>query len=269
MKYLITYIVIAVIFQTIYTIISYKKALKKFKQKHEYDFLKHFYEDFFSSPSMRSLKLKIWNWYTIMFVFIPMSIFICQFLFPFSLLSIIKKLLGYKSKLQKEVDIEEKEMDEASKKHDEFMRTESDINPNMEEINKMKNRIFLGGTCNNSTWRNELMQSVQVDMFNPVVEDWTPECQQNEMDEKENKCNIHFYCITKEMTGVFSIAEVIDSVHNKKVRTILHVIPDEFEQKQLKSLQAVVDLVNLRGGIAYIDSELNRSARLLNYCFKI
>ena len=133
----------------------------------------------------------------------------------------------------------------------------------------MKNRIFLGGTCNNSTWRNELMQSVQVDMFNPVVEDWTPECQQNEMDEKENKCNIHFYCITKEMTGVFSIAEVIDSVHNKKVRTILHVIPDEFEQKQLKSLQAVVDLVNLRGGIAYIDSELNRSARLLNYCFKI
>lgn len=132
----------------------------------------------------------------------------------------------------------------------------------------MKNRIFLGGTCNNSTWRDELMQSVQVDMFNPVVEDWTPECQQNEMDEKENKCNIHFYCITKEMTGVFSIAEVIDSVHNKKVRTILHVIPDEFEPKQLKSLQAVVDLVNLRGGIAYIDSELNRSSRVLNFSFK-
>jgi hypothetical protein len=132
----------------------------------------------------------------------------------------------------------------------------------------MKNRIFLGGTCNNSTWRDELMPLVQVDMFNPVVADWTPECQANEMDEKENKCNIHFYCITKEMTGVFSIAEVMDSVHNKKVRTIMHVIPDGFEAKQLKSLQAVADLVNLRGGIAYIDSELNRSARILNNCFK-
>jgi len=132
----------------------------------------------------------------------------------------------------------------------------------------MKNRIFLGGTCNNSTWRDELMPLVQVDMFNPVVADWTPECQANEMDEKENKCNIHFYCITKEMTGVFSIAEVIDSVHNKNVRTIMHVIPDGFEPKQLKSLQAVADLVNLRGGIAYIDSELNRSARILNNCFK-
>jgi len=109
---------------------------------------------------------------------------------------------------------------------------------------------------------------VQVDMFNPVAVDWTPECQANEMDEKENKCNIHFYCITKEMTGVFSIAEVMDSVHNKKVRTILHVIPDGFEARQLKSLQAIADLVNLRGGIAYIDSELNRSVRILNNCFK-
>jgi len=27
-------------------------------------------------------------------------------------------------------------------------------------------------------------------------------------------------------------------------------------------------LVNLRGGIAYIDSELNRSVRILNNCFK-
>ena len=132
----------------------------------------------------------------------------------------------------------------------------------------MKNRIFLGGTCNNSTWRDMLMRMMQLDVFNPVVEDWTPECQKIEQDEKENKCNVHFYCITKEMTGVFSIAEVIDSVHNKKVRTILHVIPEGFEKFQVKSLQAVVDLVNLRGGIAYMDNELERSAKVLNWCFK-
>lgn len=131
----------------------------------------------------------------------------------------------------------------------------------------MKNRIFLGGTCNNSTWRDELMPVVQVDMFNPVVADWTPECQANEMDEKENKCNIHFYCITKEMTGVFSIAEVMDSVHNKRVRTILQVIPEGIELRQMKSLSAVVDLVNLRGGIAYVDNDINRAARVLNNSF--
>lgn len=69
------------------------------------------------------------------------------------------------------------------------------------------------------------------------------------------------------MKGVFSIAEVVDSVHNKNIRTILHIIPDGFDKGQLKSLEATVDLVNSRGGIAYVDSGLMRSVRVLNYCF--
>ena len=66
----------------------------------------------------------------------------------------------------------------------------------------MKNKIFLGGTCAETTWRNDLIRTLnQIEYFNPVVEDWTPECQQVEINEKENHCNIHFYCITKEMQG--------------------------------------------------------------------
>ena len=129
------------------------------------------------------------------------------------------------------------------------------------------NKIFLGGTCAETTWRNDLINVLQVPYFNPVVEDWTLECQAIEMQEKEHHCNIHFYLISKEMKGVFSIAEVVDSVHIKQKRTILHVLPDGFDTAQLKSLSAVVDLVNLRGGIAYIDSDLLRSARVLNYSF--
>ncbi len=129
-------------------------------------------------------------------------------------------------------------------------------------------KIFLGGTCNNSSWRERIESLVQVAMFNPVVDDWTADCQAIEMDEKENKCDIHLYVITSQMTGVFSIAEAIDSVHNKNKKTLLHVIPDGFDKGQLKSLSAVVDLVKLRGGIAYIDSELERTARVLNYAFR-
>ena len=134
----------------------------------------------------------------------------------------------------------------------------------------MENRIFLGGTCNNSTWRDDIIHNLAVGIqyFNPVVKDWTPECQAIEMAEKENGCNVHLYVITHEMIGTFSIAEVIDSAHNHKVRTILHIIPKGFEAGPLKSLQAVVDLVNLRGGIAYIDNELARTSRLLNNAFK-
>lgn len=128
----------------------------------------------------------------------------------------------------------------------------------------MEEKIFLGGTCNNSTWRDKLIPILQAAYFNPVVEDWTPKCQAEEYKQKE-VCRIHFYCITKEMTGVFSIAEVIDSVHNKEKLTYLQVIPDGFDSKQLKSLRAVVDLVRKRGGIAYVDNDINRAARLLNY----
>lgn len=129
----------------------------------------------------------------------------------------------------------------------------------------MGNRIFLGGTCAETTWRDELVKDLKVDYFNPVVGDWTPECQKNEIIEKEQKCNIHFYMITSAMKGVFSIAEVVDSVHNKEKITILHVNPTGFDNAQIKSMEAVVDLVNSRGGMAgFVSDKLNYSADLLN-----
>jgi len=130
------------------------------------------------------------------------------------------------------------------------------------------NKVFLGGTCAETTWREELMAVLQVDYFNPVVEDWTPECQANEEVEKRDKCNIHLYVITKEMMGVFSIAEVIESVHNQTKATILHVVPDGFDEGQLRSLKAVVEMVKKHGGIGYVDTDLARTARVINYSFK-
>ena len=132
----------------------------------------------------------------------------------------------------------------------------------------MKNRIFLGGTCNETTWRDELINLIQVDWFNPVVEDWNEEWQKIKEEEKELRCDVHFYLIRKEMKGVFSIAEVIDSVHTRGKRTIFHVMPDGFDKSQLKSLQAVVNLVIKRGGIAFVDSDIKRSARIINNCFQ-
>ena len=125
-------------------------------------------------------------------------------------------------------------------------------------------RVFLGGTCNDSTWRDALISSLTIDAFNPVVKDWDESAQIKEIYEKANKCNVHLYVITKEMTGVFSIAEAIDSVHTPDKLTIFQVIPEGFEGHQLKSLQAVVDLINKRGGIAFVESTLSRLTGLLN-----
>lgn len=132
---------------------------------------------------------------------------------------------------------------------------------------KITNRIFLGGTCNGTTWRDEMIKDLKVDYFNPVVEDWTSEAQENERLEKDSKCNIHLYVITNKMKGVFSIAEAVDSAHNKKVDTIFHVIPKGFKDFQIKSLKAVVDLINSIGGTAYLEENLDFTTAYINYTY--
>lgn len=127
------------------------------------------------------------------------------------------------------------------------------------------NRVFLGGTCNNSTWREELIPLLEIDYFNPIVEDWTPECKAIEDDEKKNKCNIHLYVITSEMTGVYSIAEIIDSAWDMTKDCYVHVITEGFTDTQLKSLKAVVQLANERGAVIIGNPGLQNVADFLNF----
>lgn len=119
-------------------------------------------------------------------------------------------------------------------------------------------RVFLGGTCNGSTWRDELIPKLGIEFFNPVVNDWTSECQEEEYRQKE-LCNIHLYCITSKMSGVFAIAEAIDSVHINNIRTLFHVKPSGFNLGQLKSLKAVADLIDRRGGLSLISENIEDS----------
>lgn len=114
---------------------------------------------------------------------------------------------------------------------------------------------FLGGTCAETTWRDELMpllDKANIKYFNPVVKDWTPECQAIEEDEKNNKCNVHLYVITPEMQGVYSIAEIINScwqavLYGTTVNKVYFYILDpdnKFSKGQLKSLNATIRLCN-------------------------
>ena len=112
------------------------------------------------------------------------------------------------------------------------------------------NRIFLGGTCAETTWRDELIKGLvnyDCEWFNPVVKDWTPECQVIEEDEKNNKCNVHLYVITPEMKGVYSIAEIINScwqaqLYGTKVNNVVFVVLGEWDKGQKKSFEATLRL---------------------------
>jgi dUTP pyrophosphatase len=112
-------------------------------------------------------------------------------------------------------------------------------------------KVFLGGTCNESKWREKIIPLLMCDYFNPVVEDWTPECQQIEEDEKNLYCDYHLYVITPKMKGVFSIAEVVNDSAKIGDKCIFCVTKEEddndFQKHELKSLDATSKLVAKNG----------------------
>nr|DAF66698.1 MAG TPA: Nucleoside 2-deoxyribosyltransferase like protein [Caudoviricetes sp.] len=91
-------------------------------------------------------------------------------------------------------------------------------------------KVFLGGTCNDSKWRYELIPMLDIDYFNPVVDDWTEECYQEELKQREI-CDYCLYVITPRMTGVYSIAEVVDDSNKRPNKTILCVLKLDVDYK--------------------------------------
>lgn len=112
-------------------------------------------------------------------------------------------------------------------------------------------KVFLGGTCAESTWRDELISMLTIDYFNPVVDDWTPECQTEEIKQRQ-ECDYCLYVITPKMTGVYSIAEVVDDSNKRPDKTIFCVLEEDdglkFTVGQMKSLNQVGKMVESNGG---------------------
>ena len=137
------------------------------------------------------------------------------------------------------------------------------VNNPKSEGEKMK--VFLGGTCNESKWRDEMIQRLKIDYFNPVVEDWNEECQAREIEERST-ADYCLYVITPKMTGVYSIAEVVDDSNKRPKKTILVTLyedeEEDFDVSQQRSLGMVVQMVCDNGGKAFYS--LGLAANYLN-----
>ena len=122
----------------------------------------------------------------------------------------------------------------------------------------MKKKVFLGGTCAESTWREYLISKLdkdRIDYFNPVVEDWTEECMDREIFEREH-CDYVLYTITPLMQGVYSIAEVVDDSNKRPEKTLFCVLDEDngkyFTEGQIRSLNQVSKMVSNNGGKVFI-----------------
>lgn len=117
-------------------------------------------------------------------------------------------------------------------------------------------KVFLGGTCNESKWRETIIPRLKCDYFDPVVDDWNEEAQKRERYEREF-CDYVLYTITPKMTGVYSIAECIDDSNKQPKKTILCILKFDqdsdnnvisFDDGQMRSLMQVGEMVIRNGG---------------------
>ena len=126
-------------------------------------------------------------------------------------------------------------------------------------------KVFLGGTCNGSNWRELLIPLLKVNFYNPIVEDWTEEAKKEEIRQRK-ECDWVLYVITPKMTGVYSIAEVVQDSNEKPQKTLFCVLKEDedkiFNEAQLKSLDAVGEMVKNNG--AKVFNTLEEIAEYLN-----
>lgn len=127
--------------------------------------------------------------------------------------------------------------------------SESKFNMRLDKEDKPQ-RFFLGGTTAGSTWRDEVIQELEkrkLEYFNPVVPDWNDEARKKEEEEKE-KCDTMLFLITPEMQGVYSIAEIINSVWEVVTSgngfVYFGVLEDGWDEARLRSLRATLDMVS-------------------------
>lgn len=94
----------------------------------------------------------------------------------------------------------------------------------------MKKLLFLGGTCGANQWRETFMaklieQGVPAErLFNPVVPDWTPECQAAEDEAKAGASHCLYYIanpftVGNETSG-YSLVELTMGLYDQPATTV-------------------------------------------------
>ena len=106
---------------------------------------------------------------------------------------------------------------------------------------------------------------LKIDYFNPVVEDWTPECMEEEIKQRKES-DYCLYVLTPKMIGVYSVAEVVDDSNKQPNKTVLCILLTDgelaFDKVQMKSLEQVNKMVAYNG--AHVFNTLKCVANFLN-----
>lgn len=113
-----------------------------------------------------------------------------------------------------------------------------------------KQLVFLGGTCNESTWRDKLIDGLKMSYFNPVVQDWKEDDKEKENQIKDS-ADFNLFVFTPKHTGYFSFVEAALLAVKSASRTILCVLQDDdgstFDDDIKRSVDAIIEELSKEG----------------------
>jgi len=111
-------------------------------------------------------------------------------------------------------------------------------------------KVFLGGTVNGSTWRTSVKEQLNINYFDPVVDDWNDAAYERELTERRY-CDYLLYVLTPKMTGFYAIAEVTDDSYKRPDKTIFCYLPEDgdaaFSDEQIAEMESLGQTVVSNG----------------------
>lgn len=126
-------------------------------------------------------------------------------------------------------------------------------------------KVFLGGTCNGSTWRDRIIPLLEIDYYNPVVNEWDGKSCERELEERE-KCDYCLYALTPLMEGAYSVAELVDDSNKRPEKTIFVWLERDgdaaFSAHQKKAMEKIAAMVKRNG--AHCFETIEAAAAFLN-----
>lgn len=111
-------------------------------------------------------------------------------------------------------------------------------------------KVFLAGTSNLNSWREELINLLTIDYVNPTYS--------NSININQEDCTHILYVVSKKTTTSYSI----DEITNKIVFCFLPSSEEEFSKIEIKSLNAIGKIIEYNGGKVFYD--LTSCANFLN-----
>ena len=141
--------------------------------------------------------------------------------------------------------------------------------------NSLRPIIFLGGTCKETDWRSDFINQWKKldhpkqkgwELFNPIVDDWTPECVKKE-NQIKSIAMVNLFVITPEMAGPYSCLEAMYCTDNYKSKTVFVIYDANGGFKSnpglLKSLNECANLLKSKGAIVHTISDENGMEELV------